>query len=442
MPVSLSKPPLRFSWVAGKGPVARLVARPLRRFLDTEAASGAVLLVATVAALVWANSPWSGSYESLWHTKAGFSLGSIDVTGDLRHWVNDGMMALFFFVVGLEIKRELVAGELNDFRKAAVPAIAALGGMIIPGLIYVAFNAGEPSLQGWGIPMATDIAFAVGVLALVGGSLPPGLRVFLLSLAIVDDIGAILVIAVFYTADISVPWLALAGTGLLAIVLLRGIRVWWTPIYVVVGTVVWFATFESGVHATIAGVALGLLAPARPADPRGTPDVFEEAQKFADEPSADEMRSLMIQAQETVSVAERIGSLLHPYTSFLIIPLFAFANAGVVLHAGTFADAMSSPVTLGVVVGLVAGKLVGISLFSWLAVRSGLGALPEEATWPQLVGVAGIAGIGFTVSLFISGLAFREDDFVDQSKIGILVGSILAAVVGTVLIRISARSTE
>lgn len=442
MPVSLSKPPLRFSWVAGKGPVARLVARPLRRFLDTEAASGAVLLVATVAALIWANSPWSGSYESLWHTKIAVSIGSIDLTEDLRGWVNDGMMALFFFVVGLEIKRELVSGELNDFQKAAVPAIAALGGMIVPALIYVAFNAGDPSFQGWGIPMATDIAFAVGVLALVGSSLSPGLRVFLLSLAIVDDIGAIVVIALFYTADISVPWLALAGVGLLAIVLLRGIRVWWTPIYVVVGTVVWFATFESGVHATIAGVALGLLAPARPADPRGAPDVFEEARKFADEPSADEMRSLMIQAQETVSVAERIESLLHPYTSFLIIPLFAFANAGVVLGAGAFAEAMSSPVTLGVVVGLVAGKFVGVSLFSWLAVRSGLGALPEGSTWPQLFGVAALAGIGFTVSLFISGLAFREDDFVDQSKIGILVGSVLAAVVGTVLIRISARSTE
>ncbi len=413
------KPPLRFSWVAGKGPVARLVARPLRRFLDTEAASGAVLLVATVAALVWANSPWPGSYESLWHTKIAVSIGSIDLTEDLRGWVNDGMMALFFFVVGLEIKRELVSGELNDFRKAAVPVIAALGGMIVPALIYAAFNAGEPSFHGWGIPMATDIAFAVGVLALVGRSLPSGLRVFLLSLAIVDDIGAIVVIAVFYTADISVPWLALAGTGLLAIVLLRGIRVWWTPIYVVVGTMVWFATFESGVHATIAGVALGLLAPARAAEKRGAPDVFEE----------------------TVSVAERIGSFLHPYTSFLIIPLFAFANAGVVLDAGTFGDALSSPVTLGVVVGLVAGKLVGISLFSWLAVRSGLGSLPENSTWSQMVGIAGLAGIGFTVSLFISGLAFREDDFVDQSKIGILVGSVLAAIVGTVLIRRSTRST-
>jgi NhaA family Na+:H+ antiporter len=439
--VSLSKPPLGFSWVAGKGPVARLVARPLRRFLDTEAASGAVLLVATVAALVWANSPWSAAYDSLWHTEAGFSIGSLDVTEDLRHWVNDGLMALFFLVVGLEIKRELVSGELNDFRKAAVPVVAAIGGMIVPAAIYLAFNVGEASSHGWGIPMATDIAFAVGVLALVGRSLPSGLRVFLLSLAIVDDIGAILVIALFYTANISIPWLALAVGGIGFSVFLRSMKVWWTPIYVVIGMVIWFATFESGVHATIAGVVLGLLAPARPADSGGAQDVFVEAQKFADEPSAEEIRSLTIQAQETVSVAERIGSLLHPYTSFIVIPLFAFANAGLVIDPDTIGDALSSQVALGVVLGLVIGKLVGVSLFSWFAVRSGLGTLPEDATWPQMFGVAALAGLGFTVSLFISGLAFDDPTFADQSKLGILVGSILAAIVGTVLIRMSARST-
>ncbi len=440
--MSLSKPPLHFSWVAGKGPVARLVARPLRRFLDTEASSGAVLLVATIAALVWANSPWSAAYDSLWHTKAGFSIGSLDITEDLRHWVNDGLMTLFFLVVGLEIKRELVSGELNDFRKAAVPVVAAIGGMVIPAAIYLVFNGGEASSQGWGIPMATDIAFAVAVLALVGSSLPSGLRVFLLSLAIVDDIGAILVIALFYTAEISMSWLAVAGTGLGIVLVLRAMKVWWTPIYAVVGIVVWLATFESGIHATIAGVTLGLLAPAKPADEGGASDVFEEAQKFADEPSAAEIRSLSIQAQETVSVAERVGTLLHPYTSFLVIPLFAFANAGLVLEADTFGDALSSPVALGVVLGLVVGKLVGVSLFSWLAVRSGLGSLPEGATWSQMAGVASLAGIGFTVSLFISGLAFEDPTFVDQSKLGILVGSIMAAVLGTILIRASSRSAE
>ncbi len=314
--------------------------------------------------------------------------------------------------------------------------------MVVPALIYLAFNAGGTGAQGWGIPMATDIAFAVGVLALLGRGLPSSLRVFLLSLAIVDDIGAILVIALFYTSNIHLGWLAVALAGIALTIGLRRVKVWWTPAYAVVGVLVWLATLESGIHATIAGVALGMLTPALPADPDGAGDVFREAQKLADDPSAEEVRSVTLQAQEAVSVAERIESLLHPYTSYLVIPLFAFANAGVTLSAEVMSAALTAPVTIGVFFGLVVGKLLGITLFSWIASRLGFGSLPEGATWPQMFGVAAVAGIGFTVSLFIAGLAFSEELITDEAKVGILAGSLAATVVGAILIRLSARGSD
>jgi Na+:H+ antiporter, NhaA family len=388
----------------------RLIPGPLYRFLQTEAASGALLLLATIVALAWANSPWSGSYASLWHTKLGFDQGNLHLTEDLRHWVNDGLMTLFFFVVGLEIKRELIDGELTDGKKAALPACAALGGMVIPAAIFLAFNAGGNGSGGWGIPMATDIAFAVGVLAVVGKALPTSLRVFLLSLAIVDDIGAIIVIAIFYSTGISFAWLAAAAGGLVVIALLNRVGVTRIWIYASLGVLVWLATFQSGIHATIAGVALGLMTPADPA--------------------------------ETDSPAERIEVALHPFTSFLIVPLFAFANAGVALNADVITAALSSRVTLGVFFGLVIGKLVGVSLFAWLAVRLRIGTMPEDSTWPHIIGVAAVAGIGFTVSLFIAGLAFSQDAIVDEAKVGILAGSLAATILGAVLLKSSGADDE
>jgi NhaA family Na+:H+ antiporter len=412
----------------------RLIARPLRTFLRTEAAGGIVLLGATVAALVWANSPFANSYESLWRTELRFALGSLELAQDIRHWINDGLMALFFFVVGLEIKRELVLGELNDVRKAMIPVAAAVGGMMAPALVYVMFNAGGAGVAGWGIPMATDIAFAVAVLALLSNRIPSGLKVFLLSLAIVDDIGVILVIALFYSAGIEVGWLLAAAGLLTAVILLRRLRVYWTPVYALIGVGVWVATFESGAHATIAGAALGLLTPARPTDPRGFADVLDETSALAVEPDAGSLRAVQLQSNEVVSVAERLEHLLHPWTSYLVIPLFALANAGVALSLGSIGDALSSNVAVGVVAGLIVGKTVGISGATWLSVRLGLGRLPDGVQWRHVVGASIVAGIGFTVSLFVGSLAFDDGRLVAEAKVGVLFASLAAGLIGAAVL--------
>ena len=412
----------------------RLIARPLRTFLRTEASGGLALLGATIVALLWVNSPLGDSYDALWRTEAGFSLGSFELRTDLHHWVNDGLMTIFFFVVGLEIKRELVSGELNDARKAALPALAALGGMVVPACLFLAFNLGEPSARGWGIPMATDIAFAVGVLALFGDRISSGLKVFLLSLAIVDDIGAILVIAIFYSSDLALGWLGVAVGLLVAVLALQRARVLWVPVYLVVGFAAWLATFESGVHATLAGVALGLLTPARPTDPGGYTDVVDSAGALPDEPDAESLRAVSLQAQEVVSVAERLEHQLHPWSSFVIVPLFALANAGLLLTGDSLRDALGSSVTLGIVAGLLAGKVIGISGMTWLALRLGWGTAPEGVSPRHVIGVSALAGIGFTVSLFITALAFEDSELVEAAKMGVFLGSILAGVVGSVVL--------
>jgi Na+:H+ antiporter, NhaA family len=432
--LSTGKPLWKHSWLSSDGPVPRLIARPLRTFLDTEAAGGIVLLTAALAALVWVNSPVGESYESLWGIELRLSVGALVWAEDLRHVVNDGLMTLFFFVVGLEIKRELVAGELNNLRRAALPALAAVGGMVVPAGLYLAFNLDGPAASGWGIPMATDIAFAVGVLALMSDRIPPGLKVFLVSLAIVDDIGAVLVIALFYTEGIHIGWLV-AGIGVLALIaVLRGMRVLWIPVYVVLGSVVWLATFESGVHATIAGVALGLLTPARPTDPGGLQDVVDNVWAMPDEPDAQSLRATTLQAREVVSIAERLEQVLHPWTSFVIVPLFALANAGLDLSVQSLRDAAASSVTVGIVVGLVVGKTVGIAAMSWFALRLGVGEAPEGVGWGHLVGGAAVAGIGFTVSLFITDLAFTDADLTAEAKMGVLSGSVVAGLTGAVIL--------
>ncbi|MEY2474717.1 MAG: Na+:H+ antiporter, NhaA family [Actinomycetota bacterium] len=351
----------------------------LRRFLSTEVAGGAVLVVAAVVALAWANAPWSEAYRDLWDNE----LGPLD----LRHWINDGLMSVFFLVVALEIKRELTTGELRERRNAALPVFAAGGGMLVPAAIYLAINAGGAGARGWGIPMATDIAFAVGVLALLGRTLPSGLRVFLLALAIVDDIGAILVIAVFYSSGVELVWLA--GTLAVLVVALIMRRASESPaVYVVLGIALWVALEEAGVHPTLAGVGVGLLVPA--------------------------------------TQTESWEAALHSWTSLLIVPLFALANAGVTLSASALDDASSSPVTWGIGGGLVVGKPLGICAFAWLAVRLGVATLPSGGTWRQLTGTAALAGIGFTVSLFVTRLAFTSPDLVDQATVGVLAASLLA----------------
>ena len=415
----------------------RSLPRSLQRFLDTESSGAVVLLLSTVVALAWANSPWQGSYETLWHTELNFGLGDVVRTEDLRHMVNEALMAIFFFVVGLEIKQELVAGQLRRWQTAALPAIAAVGGMVVPAVIYAAVNLGGEGSRGWGIPMATDIAFALGVLAFLGKSVPGSLKVFLLTLAIADDVGAIAIIAIFYSAGIQWPALLVAAALLGGVAVLRRARVFWTPGYVLLGLGVWAAFYESGVHATLAGVALGLLAPARPL----APDVVVEewSVDLAEEPSARELKTMTNLAKSTVSVTERLQHMLHPVTSYLIVPLFALANAGVAFQAESLEAPGAGAVAAGIGLGLVVGKLLGVSGAAWLAVRTKVGVLPDDVRWSHVVGVAGLSGIGYTVSLFITDLAFTNRELVDAAKLGILAASLVAALVGAALLRLAGR---
>ena len=410
--------------------------RPLRDFLTTEAAGGAVVVLAAVAALIWANSPWSGSYDSLWHTSFGIDLGRYRFEMDLRHWVNDALMAVFFFVVGLEIKREIVEGELNDRRKAIVPVVAAFGGMIVPALIFVLVTVGTPSARGWGVPMATDIALAIGILALAGSRVPAGAKLFLLALAIVDDIGAISVIAVFYGQGGNRAWLLPAVATVGATLLLKRHGVNAIAVYVVLGVALWFALHEAGVHATVAGVVMGLLAPTKPVLRSELIDVEE----LGDVSTAEHAVATVRIARSSVSVVEWLEHLLHGWTSLLVVPMFALANAGIPLSSDAVADSLGSRTTWGVILGLVIGKPLGILLATFLVIRLGAGALPEETTWRDLTAAAVVAGVGFTVSLFVTELAF-VGSMADQAKIGVVLASLVAGVAGLALAVTSSRST-
>ncbi|MCR1785097.1 Na+/H+ antiporter NhaA [Nocardioides carbamazepini] len=430
-------------WTASERPLARYVARPLREFLHVEAAGSALLLAATVIALLWVNLPfdgWASAYDHFWHTPIALEVGDWRIEESLQHWVNDGLMTVFFFVVGLEIKYELVHGDLRDPRTAALPIVAAVGGMVVPALVYVAIVGGGEGSGGWGIPMATDIAFAVGVLGLLGSRIPSAARLFLLTLAIVDDIGAILVIAVFYTADLSFGWLALALGLLVLMAALRAARVWAIPVYAVLGVTVWFALLQSGVHATLAGVAIGLLTPAVALlRPEAATDYAVEGLRD-NELDAEELHRLRFLIGESVPVVERLQSKLHPLSSYVVLPVFALANAGVALGDGVLGEALRSPVALGIAAGLVLGKPLGITLACFVAIRLGVGRMPEGTSWPQIVGVGAVAGIGFTVSLFIAGLSFPGSDLLTaEAKVGILVASVVAAAVGVLLLLLSGR---
>lgn len=419
----------------GRARLHTRLSAPLAEFLHLEAAGGIVLAAATVVALVWANSPWQDSYTTLWNTDLSITLGSHSLDLTLQQWINDGLMAVFFFVVGLEIKRELVTGELREPRRATLPAIAALGGMVVPALIYLAINAGGPGAHGWGIPTATDIAMAVGVVSLLGARVAPSLKIFLLALAIVDDLGAIVVIAVFYSDNIHLDSLGAALLVLVAVYVLGRLGVRFLPVYVVLGGLAWLLVHEAGVHATLAGVILGLMTPTSPV--RQREDVRDEDLLDISTPEA--ARQTARTAREAVSPAAWLEYALHPWSSFVIVPLFALANAGIPLSTAALADAASSRITYGVVAGLVAGKLVGITAFSWLGVRLRIGALPEGATWRAMAGIAAVAGIGFTVAIFVSGLAFEDADLQDQAKVGILVASVVAGALGTLLLARRAR---
>jgi Na+:H+ antiporter, NhaA family len=414
-------------------------AQPLRRFVAVEAAGGAVLVAAAAAALVWANV-WPASYTSVWSTDVRIEVGNYEYSGDLVHLVNDLLMGLFFFVVGMEIKRELVHGELRDRRTVALPAIAALGGMLVPALIFLSINAGGSGQDGWAIPMATDIAFALGVVALLGSRVPASIKVLLLTLAIADDIGAIVVIAVFYPSDLDARTLAYAaGIAVLVAVLYR-LDVAYPVIYLGLGLVLWLLVYESGVHATMAGVVMGLLTPALPRQTTLEADEVVDVLANRDDLHAADVRQVAWAIRGSVSACDRLIDLLHPWTSFVIVPLFALANAGVELRGDALAD--PSAVFVGVFLGLVLGKPIGIAAFAWVAVRLGLGRLPDGARWSQVVGVGILAGIGFTVSLFITELAFDSADLQDDAKLGTLSASIVAALLGSLILSAISRRTR
>ena len=428
----------RPTFASSDNSLAKFVARPVLRFVDREVAGGILLLVATAVALIWVNIGWDDSYNDFWHTEIELAVGTWHLPHmSVGHFVNDGLMALFFFVVGLEIKRELVTGDLRSARAAALPVIGAMGGMVVPALFYVMLNTSGEASRGWGIPMATDIAFAIGIVALLGSRVSPKIKLFLLTLAIVDDIGAIAVIAIFYSSDLNTGWLITASVGLIAVWILQRVRVWAIPVYAVLGVFIWYATLESGVHATIAGVALGLLTPARPLLNK------RDAQQIVDALPSDanvaEVRYASFLAQESVPLTERLENMLHPFTAFMIIPIFALANAGIKLSGDTISDAATSSVTLGIMLGLIVGKPLGITLFAWVATRFGL-TLPEGVSWPQFVGMGFAAGIGFTVSIFVAGLAFESEGITDLAKIGILVASLIAAVAALLLLHYGKQS--
>jgi NhaA family Na+:H+ antiporter len=419
---------------------------PVRRFLAIQTASGLVLFACAVVAMILANSPLAAVVEHFWETTIHLGFGSATFDQPLHFWINDGLMAVFFFVVGLEIKRELIGGELRTFQKALLPAIAALGGMIAPALVYASYGFDGTASRGWGVPMATDIAFVVGVMALFGSRVPFGLKIFLLSLAIVDDLGAVIVIAVFYTEQINQLMLGLAVGGFILIATLNWLGVRPVAIYLVVGLATWLAVYKSGIHPTIAGVVLGFLTPYRPWLARGTLRlVFDDlGGKIAETPEEEELGPadvaiLRYAAREVVSPLARLEDRLHPWVGYAVMPVFALANAGVPLKPESLGDAVGLMIALA----LVVGKTVGILGFSYIAVKCKLARLPDGVTWPMMLAAAMLGGIGFTMALFIAGLAFaRQAGHLEAAKTGILLGSLAAGIGGAVLLRWAVKRNE
>lgn len=426
-----------------------LALTPLESFVRTSVSGIGLLLLGTLVAVVLANSPLSDAYERFWGTKLSVEIAGVGITESLRHWVNDGLMALFFFIVGLEIKREALVGEMRYPRQAALPIAAAIGGIVVPALIYAAFTIGGDGVRGWAIPMSTDTAFALGIVSLLGSRVRPLLLVFLTAFAIVDDILAVLAIAVFYTDEIS--WIALGvATALLAVLAVAnraGFHRW--PVYGVVGLGVWIAVFESGVHASVAGVLVAMTVPARswinPSEflvrGRRAMDDFEAACYLApsiltNEPQQQATLALERLCEEVETPMTYLQHRLNRWVAFGVLPVFALANGGIPLVDG-LDEALASPITWGVVVGLVLGKPVGIVLFAWLAVRTGIAVLPGAIAWRHLLGVAWLGGIGFTISLFVAELAFADGPTADAARVGILVGSVAAGLAGYLILRVT-----
>ena len=418
----------RVTSYAGRTAWARNLAAPVRDFLSTETGSAVALLIATLLALLWSNSPWSHSYESVWTTNLSIHLGGASVSTDLRHWVNEGLMTFFFLVVGLEAKREFDMGELRERRRIAIPVLAALGGMAVPVGIYLLFNAGGAGSRGWGAAMSTDTAFALGALALLTPRAATRLRVFLLTLAVVDDLGALIVIATAYTRRLSLPALFVA-LGLFAVLLLlRYLPFARRQVSVIVGVGLWVAMFKSGIDPVIAGLAAGLATSASSPAREDLERVTELTRSFREQPTPELARSAQLGVLSAISLNERLQYELHPWTSFVIVPLFALANAGIHVTGSLLGDAITSPITLGIIVAYVVGKPIGIVGASWIASRPALHGPKPPISWPLIFGGGTVAGIGFTVSLLISGLAFSGQRLA-EAKLGVLGSAILAPLV-------------
>jgi Na+/H+ antiporter NhaA len=423
---------------AGRTAWARNLTTPVRDFLGTETGGASVLLVGTIVALLWANSPWSGSYESLWHTKLAITVGGSGIAIDLRHWVNEGLMTFFFLVVGLEAKRELDLGELRERRRLTIPVVAALGGMCVPVAIYLALNAGGPGAHGWGAAMSTDTAFALGALALLTPRAATRLRVFLLTLAVVDDLGALAVIATVYTTHVSAIALAVAVVLFAVLLALRYAPEWRRPASAVVAVGLWVAMFESGIDPVISGLAVGLATSAYPPAREDLERATVQTRSFREQPTPELARSAQQSLISAISPNERLQYGLHPWTSYVIVPLFALANAGVHLSGGLLGDAVSSPITLGILGGYLIGKPLGIAGASWIASRPALRGPRSPLSPPLLAAGGAFAGVGFTVSLLISSLAFSGEHLA-EAKLGALVSVLLAPLLGWTVLRMVRR---
>ncbi|MEJ2883584.1 Na+/H+ antiporter NhaA [Pedobacter sp. GR22-6] len=432
-----------------KSPIEKIIA-PVSRFIHLEYTSGIVLLFSVIIAIIWANSAWHEMYHHIWEIDFSIGFDTYVLKHPLHIWINDGLMAIFFFVIGLELKREFMDGELSSFRKAILPMSAALGGMIVPALIYFVINKGTQADHGWGIPMATDIAFALALLSMAGKHVPTSVKVFLSALAVADDLGAVLVIAFFYTSGVDFTALGIAGIFLVVLIAGNRLGIRSSIFYLVLGIAVWIGFLLSGVHATIAGVLVAFTIPAvtKIDEVIYSTNLKKLTYEFEQEiPSNSTLTTPQqhqtIQHVKNLSMAaetplQKIEHALHPWVAFGIMPLFALANSGIVIGAD-FLSSIINPVSIGVTAGLVIGKFAGILFFTWLMVRTGMGALPEGANWRHIIGVALLGGIGFTMSLFISGLAFKNPEFVEQAKYGILIASILAGIMGSLVLRKSAH---
>jgi NhaA family Na+:H+ antiporter len=441
------------------GPEISNVFQASQWFFSSEVASGALLLIFSICAVIWANSAFSHSYHDLLHMDVSIFAGHYQITKSLAHWINDGLMTLFFFTVGLEIKREIMVGELSEPKMALLPIIAAAGGMLVPGLIYACFNYNTPYIKGWGVPVATDIAFSIGALSIFGRKLPIGLRIFLTAFAIADDLGGVIIIAIFYTQSLSIPYLMISQGILLALLLANLFWVRWIPLYVFLGFGLWVAIMGSGVHPTVAGVLTAFFIPVRgkysmSRFAKKTKNIINNFQYneatsdywfsiLMNQKHLNVVHSLKMACDDVETPLQRLEHALHPWVAYSILPIFALTNAGLTLQGMPMGEAVTHPVTLGIMLGLLIGKPIGITLFSYISTRIGIASLPENVRWTHIAGAGMLGGIGFTISLFISGLSFVSPELLNYSKLGVLSGSILSAILGiTYLSVICAREKK